>query len=135
MNRREFFKLCNISRKIYKKNLNLIRASISEFNVMKSHSYYLDRYQHDSMNIFYFFKKIFKYFMNLSFYDQNYKLDSENLIISNFISTNQVEKKDNYFSHLIKIFNKKKINYNILYRNISKSEIKLKKKKYIFNFS
>ena len=128
MNRREFFKLCNISRKIYKKNLNLIRASISEFNVMKSHSYYLDRYQNDSMNIFYFFKKIFKYFMNLSFYDQNYKLDSENLIISNFISTNQVEKKDNYFSHLIKIFNKKKINYNILYRNISKSEIKLKKK-------
>lgn len=128
MNSKEFFKLCNISRKIYKKNSNFIRVSISQFNIMKSHSYYLDRYQHEGIKVFYIFNKILKYFMNLTFCDQNYQLNSENLIISNLVSPKKVENKDAYFSHLIKIFNKKKIKYNILYRNVSQSNIQFRKK-------
>ena len=128
MNKKEFYKLCNISRKIYRKNLNLIKVSVSQFNIMKSHSYYLDRYQYKGIKFFYILKKIKKYFINLSLFDKNYKLNSDNLIISNYVSIKQIDKKDSYFSHIIKIFNKKNIKYNIIYRNISKIDTDLKKR-------
>ena len=128
MNNKEFFKLCNLSRKIYKKKLNLFKVSISQFNIMKSHSYYFDRYQNRSIKVFYTLKKIIKYFMNLTLNSENYELNSDNLIISNLVSPKNVEKNDSYFSHLIKIFNRKKIKYDIIYRNISQSNIQFSKK-------
>lgn len=101
--------------------------SISHFNIMKSHSYYLNRYKKTEYNFFRFIIKIFQYFKNHFKIEKKIELKNEIVLISNLIDKKNINYKDNFFSQVIDELNISKLKYDIIYRNISKINIKNKK--------
>jgi len=116
-----------LAKKILLRNNNFLSMSISHFNIMKSHSYYLTRYKKTEYNLFKFIVKTLQYVRNHFKFDKKAILKNEIVFVSNLTNPKKIDRKDNYFNHIIEELNVSKLKYDIIYRNISKIDIKNKK--------
>ena len=127
MNKLYFQSGKKLAKRILLKNSNYLYMTISHFNIMKSHSYYLNRYKKTEYNFSKFFVKFINYISNHFKFEKKVKLKNEIVFVSSLTNLKKTNTKDNYFNHIINELKISKFKYDIIYRNISKIDTKNKR--------